>query len=124
VASILPTLNRAKASATVKVRFLDRDDTILPEMAARVSFLDAPLDVAKLAEPPKKVVPAAAVVDRIGAKVVFVADGGKVHMTPVTLGKPFGDGFELLDGPAPGTKLVADPPATLADGQSFKERSP
>jgi HlyD family secretion protein len=124
VASILPTLNRAKASATVKVRFLDRDDTILPEMAARVSFLDAPLDVAKLAEPPKKVVPGTAVVDRTGAKMVFVADGGKVRMTPVTLGKPFGDGFELLDGPAPGTKLVADPPATLADGQSFKERSP
>ena len=124
VALISPTLNRAKATATVKVRFLDRDDTILPEMAARVSFLDAPLDMAKLAEPPKKVVPGTAVVDRSGAKVVFVADGGKVRMTPVTLGKPFGDGFELLDGPAPGTKLVADPPATLADGQSFKERSP
>ena len=43
-----PQLNRAKATATVKVRFLDRDDTVLPEMAARVSFLDAPLDVAKL----------------------------------------------------------------------------
>jgi RND family efflux transporter MFP subunit len=124
VASILPQLNRAKASATVKVRFLDRDDTVLPEMSARVSFLDAPLDAAKLAEPPKKVVPGSAVVERVGAKVVFVADGGKVRMTPVTLGKPFGDGFELVDGPAPGTKLVSDPPATLADGQSYKERSP
>jgi HlyD family secretion protein len=124
VASILPTLNRAKASATVKVRFLDRDDTILPEMAARVSFLDAPLDAAKLAEPPKKVVPGTAVVDRTGAQVVFVADGGKVRMTPVTLGKRFGDGFELVDGLAPGTKLVANPPETLADGQTFKERSP
>ena len=44
------------------------------------------------------------------------------------LGSPYAylaaDGFELLEGPAPGTKLVADPPATLADGQSFKERSP
>ncbi len=123
VASILPTLNRAKATATVKVRFLDRDDTILPEMAARVSFLDAPLDAAKLAEPPKKIVPGQALVDRAGARMVFVADGGKVHLQPVTVGKPFGDGFELLEGPAPGTKLVADPPETLADGQTIKERS-
>ena len=123
VASILPTLNRAKATATVKVRFLDRDDTILPEMAARVSFLDAPLDVAKLAEPPKKIVPGQALVDRGSGRMVFVADGGKVHLQPVTLGKAFGDGFELIEGPAAGTKLVADPPGTLADGQAIKERS-
>ena len=75
---VSPQLNRAKASATVKVRFLDRDDTVLPEMAARVSFLEAPLDEAKLKEPPKKIVPGGAVVDRAaGAKVVFVARRGK-----------------------------------------------
>ncbi len=53
VADTSPQLNRAKATATVKVRFLDRDATVLPEMAARVSFLDAPLDVAKLSERPE-----------------------------------------------------------------------
>jgi RND family efflux transporter MFP subunit len=119
-----PQLNRAKASATVKVRFLDRDDTVLPEMAARVSFLEAPLDRAKLAEPPKKIIPASAVADRSGAKVVFVVDSGVVHMVPVTLGGQFAGGFELVDGPASGTKIVSDPPATLGDGQAIKERSP
>jgi hypothetical protein len=68
-------------------------------------------------------VPGQALVDRAGARVVFVVDGGKVHLQPVTVGKPFGDGFELVEGPAPGTKLVADPPETLADGQTIKERS-
>jgi RND family efflux transporter MFP subunit len=124
VVEVSPQLNRAKASATVKVRFLDRDDTVLPEMAARVSFLDAPLDVAKLAEPPKKIVPASALAERAGAKVVFVADGGKVRMVPVSLGAPFAGGFELVAGPDPGVKLVSGPPATLVDGQSIKERSP
>jgi RND family efflux transporter MFP subunit len=124
VVEVAPQLNRAKASATVKVRFLDRDDTVLPEMAARVSFLQAALDEKQLKEPPKHVVPGSAVVDRAGAKVVFVADQGSVRMVPVTLGAPFGDGFELKDGPAPGTKLVSQPPATLADGQQIKERSP
>jgi RND family efflux transporter MFP subunit len=124
VVDVSPQLNRAKASATVKVRFLDRDDTVLPEMAARVSFLDAPLDVNKLKEPPKRILPGAAVTERAGAKVVFAMDQGVVHMVPVTLGKPFGDGFELMDGPSPGTKLVSQPPATLGDGQTIKERSP
>jgi HlyD family secretion protein len=124
VVEVSPQLNRAKASATVKVRFLDRDDTVLPEMAARVSFLDAPLDEKSLKDPPKKIVPGSALADRAGAKVVFVLDQGVVHMVPVSLGKPFGDGFELADGPPPGTRLVSQPPATLSDGQTIKERSP
>jgi HlyD family secretion protein len=124
VVEVSPQLNRAKASATVKVRFLDRDDTVLPEMAARVSFLDAPLDEKQMQEPAKRIVPGSAVAERAGTKVVFVLDQGVVHTVPVTLGKPFGDGFELADGPSAGTKLVSQPPATLADGQSIKERSP
>jgi HlyD family secretion protein len=123
VVEVSPQLNRAKATATVKVRFLDRDDTVLPEMAARVSFLDSPLDRSKLAEPPKKIVPGSAIADRGGAKVVFVLDEGRVRMVPVTLGAPFGGGFELIGGPAPGAKIVSEPPATLGDGQAIKERS-
>jgi len=124
VVEVSPQLNRAKATATVKVRFLDRDDTVLPEMAARVSFLNEALDPSKLAEPPKKILPGSALAERGGAKVVFVVDEGRVRMVPVTLGPPFGDGFELADGPAPGVKIVSQPPATLADGQAIKERSP
>jgi HlyD family secretion protein len=67
VVDVSPSLNRSKASATVKVKFLDRDDTVLPEMAARVSFLEAPLDEKKLNEPPKKIVPGSAVVERAGS---------------------------------------------------------
>jgi RND family efflux transporter MFP subunit len=123
VVEMSPQLNRAKATATVKVRFLERDETVLPEMAARVAFLDSPLDQNKLAEPPKKIVPGAAIADRAGAKVIFVLDGGRARMIPVRLGAPFAGGFELLDGPEPGTKIVSEPPATLADGQAIKERS-
>lgn len=119
-----PSLNRSKASATVKVRFLDRDDTVLPEMAARVSFLEAPLDENKLKEPAKKIVPGSAVVERAGSRVVFVLDSGKVRQEQVTLGARFGDGYELVDGPAPGSKLVSDPPSSLTDGQAVKEKSP
>jgi len=123
VVDVSPALNRSKASATVKVRFLDRDDTVLPEMAARVSFLEAPLDERKLNEPPKKIVPGSAVVDRAGSRVVFEIESGKVRMVVVSLGARFGDGYELLEGPPPGTKIVSEPPPTLGDGQAIKERS-
>ena len=119
-----PQLNRAKATATVKVRFLERDATVLPEMAARVSFLASAIEESKMKEPPKTIVPGSAVVDRAGAKVVFTEESGRVRMIPVSLGPPFADGFELASGPAPGTRLVSNPPPTLMDGQAIKEKSP
>ena len=91
-------------------------------MAARVSFLSSALDPKHLSEPPKKIVPGPAVANRDGAKVVYVLDAGRVRMVAVRLGPPFAGGFELLDGPEPGTKIIRDPAATLRDGQAVKER--
>ncbi|MFX6190242.1 efflux RND transporter periplasmic adaptor subunit, partial [Acinetobacter baumannii] len=39
VSTVVPTVNRASATVTTKVRILDADATILPDMSARVSFL-------------------------------------------------------------------------------------
>jgi RND family efflux transporter MFP subunit len=123
VVDVSPKLNRAKATGTVKVKFVDDASNVLPEMAARVSFLAKALDASELKIPPKKVVPQNAIVDRGGAKHVFVIDGGKVRLVPVTLGPAFAGGFEFVEGPTPGTRLVKDPPAALADGQQIKERT-
>lgn len=123
VLEVSPKINRQKATVKVKVRFIDPTDGVLPEMAARVSFLSQPLDAAAMKEPPKLVVPASGLVERSGAKVVYVIDGDTVKMVPVTLGMPFGAGFELVNGPAAGTRIVKDPPAALGDGQHIKEKS-
>lgn len=124
VVDISPRLNRAKATATVKVKIVDASERVLPEMAARVSFLQKPLDDAAMKEPPKQIVPGNALVDRGGVQHVWVIDGGKVRLQPVKLGAPFGSGFVLVDGPTPGTKLVKDPSPTLTDGAAVKELSP
>ena len=97
-------------------------DGVLPDMAARVSFLSQALDANAIKEPPKKVVPASAVTDRSGAKVVFVVDGGKLRMTTIKVGGPVGNGLELLEGPEPGAKVVSNPAADLADGREVKEK--
>ncbi len=120
---VMPRVNRAKATVGVKVKFLDDTTGVLPDMAARVSFLAAALDEKSMQEKPKTVVPASALAERGGAKVVFVLDGDVARMKAITLGPAFGDGFEVTSGPEPGTKLIKSPSATLADGQKVKEKT-
>jgi len=119
---VSPKVNRQKATVQVKVKFADDTTDVLPEMAARVSFLTKALDADAMKEPPKLVVPASALADRAGAKVVYAVDGDHVKMTTVTLGAPFGGGFELASGPPAGTHVVRNPPPELADGQTIKQR--
>ncbi|WP_437276395.1 efflux RND transporter periplasmic adaptor subunit [Sorangium sp. So ce375] len=115
-------VNRAKATIPVKVKFVGEAKEALPEMSARVSFLAEALSEEAMKEPPKRVVPEAAVVERGGAKVVFVVNEGQVKMVPIKVGGPAPGGLELLDGPAPGARLVARPSDDLADGQKIKEK--
>ncbi len=123
VVEVGPRLNRAKATATVKVRFKAPPETLRPEMSARVSFLQKALDPAQLSAAPKSVVPAAAIVERGDSKVIFVLDSGRAKLVRVVLGEALGTGFVLIDGPAPGTRLVKEPPKELEDGQTVKEKS-
>jgi HlyD family secretion protein len=122
---IVPRVDRAKATVTVKVGFTDPADGVLPDMSARVSFLAQELDDEAIKAPPKLVVPRAAVVERAGAKMVFVVDDGRVRMTPITIA-PTDTGsdamVEIQSGPSAGTRVVKDPPPDLRDGQEIKEK--
>lgn len=123
VAAFSPRVNRAKATVVVKVKFIDSPEGVLPDMAARVSFLSKALDAESMNAPPKLVVPSAALADRDGQKVVFLLEEGKARKMAVKLGPPMADGFEVIEGPREGAKLVANPPAELIDGQSVKEKA-
>ncbi len=118
-------VNRAKATVPIKVRFVDQPSEVLPDMAARVSFLKEALDEATLNVPPKLIVPASAVVQRGGRSVVFVVEDGEVVQTDVEVGPPFpadGDGLELVTPLPAGTRVVLAPPAKLKDGEKVKEK--
>jgi RND family efflux transporter MFP subunit len=115
-------VERAKATVKVKVKILDDAVGVLPDMAARVSFLDEPLTEEAAKEPPKLVVAADAVVEREGQRVVFVVEDGRARRAPVLVGGPYGGGLELVEGPAAGTRIVSAPPASLRDGQSVKQK--
>jgi RND family efflux transporter MFP subunit len=118
-------VNRAKATVPVKIRFDEppkQHEKILPDMAARVSFLSGAIDPKTIDIPPKLVVPTTAVVQRNGGDVIFVVDEGEVRMTSVKVGAAFADGRELETKIPQGTRVVLDPSSDLADGKKVKEK--
>ena len=114
VSRVVPTVDRSKATLLVKVKFVERDARVLPDMSAKIAFLSRALTPEE-----RKPVPALrpdAIVKRDGADVVFVVDaGGAVKPVPVKAGEKVGD-LVRVEGVAPGTRVVANPPERLAAG--------
>jgi RND family efflux transporter MFP subunit len=111
---IVPTADRSKASVMVKVRFLDTDPRILPEMSARVAFLERP--VTKNEAEPKTAVNPAALITKNGRNIVYSTKGDTVVETQVTPGEKMGDLVEIREGLKPGDKVVLNPPGKLKTG--------
>jgi RND family efflux transporter MFP subunit len=115
---IVPTADRSKASVMVKVRFLEPDARILPEMSARVAFLEH--QVTKNEEEPKTAVSPTAVVTKDGKSIVYVVKGDIVVATPVVIGEKMGDLVEVREGLTPGLAVVLNPPRNLKNGARIK----
>jgi RND family efflux transporter MFP subunit len=111
---IVPTADRSKATIMVKVRFLDKDSRILPEMNAKVAFLSRPATPEE--QRPRIAVSQAALAKRKDQEVVFLIQGERVTEAPVRLGARMGDMVEVLEGAKPGDKVVLNPPAQLGNG--------
>jgi RND family efflux transporter MFP subunit len=115
---IVPTADRSKATVMVKVRFLDKDSRILPEMSAKVAFLSRPATGEE--KKPRTALNQAALVNRKNGKVVFLVKEDKVVETPVSLGSPIGDMIELLEGVKVGDQIVLNPSDRLKNGSKIK----
>jgi len=118
VHTVVPTGDRSKAAVMVKVRFVDRDSRILPEMSAKVSFLSRP--ITKMDQRPRTAVGRRALVSREGQTFVFRVQGDRALLTAVIVGNPMGDLVELIDGVKAGDQVVLDPPAGLKNGARIK----
>jgi RND family efflux transporter MFP subunit len=98
---IVPTADRAKATVLTKVKFLERDDRILPEMSAKVAFLSRPLSAGE--GQPRLAVSKAALTERQGRTVAFVLDGSQVKEVAVTKGRIWGIWWRLSPASRKGT---------------------
>jgi RND family efflux transporter MFP subunit len=119
VHKIVPTADRAKATVMTKVQFEDRDDRVLPEMSAKVIFLNKELEKTTENASPKISVPASAVTTRDGKKVVFLLRGEKVGEVPVVLGELMGNNIEIKQGLSVGDKVVLHPAEKLSSGSKI-----
>jgi RND family efflux transporter MFP subunit len=118
VIAIIPTADRSKATVKVRVGFKRHDERILPEMGARVSFLEASrADAAQVPAQRRIIVPAEAVQARGATGEVFVLRDGKVEQRAVKLGAQSSQGQVVLSGIEAGTKLAIALSGKLSDGE-------
>jgi RND family efflux transporter MFP subunit len=107
---VVPTADRQRATVQVKVSILDRDPRILPEMGARVDFLEPEAarsspEAAAPASPPRIRVPAAAVREANGQTVVWLVRQDRLELRPVQAG-PVSGGYREIRSGLSGGELV------------------
>ena len=118
VHAIVPTVDRSKATVLVKVRFLDKDRRMLPDMSAKVSFL--PRRLASEEIKPRLAAARSALIDKNGGTFAYLLEGNRVRETPVRVGATFGDMVEILSRLKAGDRVVITPPKGLKDGSRIK----
>jgi len=118
---IVPTADRSKATVLTKVKFLEFDERILPEMSAKAAFLSRPLEAGE--RRPRLAIPRAALITRNGQAFAFRLEDNRVKLTPLTLGPEMGDLVEITQGLKEGDKVVLKPPASLKDGSMVKVKA-
>jgi len=115
---IVPTADRTKATVMVKVRFIDKNPRVLPEMSAKVAFLSRPANPDE--QKPRIALHQSAIVNRKGDEKVFLVKGDKVWETSIRLGNKIGDMIEVLGGIKAGDQIVLNPPEGLRNGLKIK----
>jgi RND family efflux transporter MFP subunit len=118
--TLRPTIDRAKATAVVKVPFDQPPQGVFPNMGAKVSFLTKKLDQDELAHEPRLMVPRSSIVKIEGRDAVFVVVGNRVRSEPVKIAAEAGNEVALSEGPPAGTPIVTLPRASLRDGKKVR----
>jgi HlyD family secretion protein len=110
---ISPEANRQKATVQIKVKILNPDDYLRPEMNSSVAFISDDKQAAAGGPPrPVVVIPASAIRDN----AVFVVFDGKAVRRPLKTGSTNSKGVRVEDGLIGGEDLILNPPAQLKNG--------
>lgn len=111
VSRIVPTIDRSKATVATKIRFVDMDPRILPDMSAKVSFLSHTIEGNQ--QKPLLAVNPQAIVERDGKHVLFVVRDDKVAAVEVAVGNTLGEVVGINGAVKAGDAVVLDPPSKL-----------
>ena len=116
VIAIIPTADRNKATVKVRIGLLEKDERVLPDMGAKVSFLKE-----QVAETPEKLegvmVPSSSVIKEGNLSYVFIIKNGLIAKTNVSVESSSSNFSRVTNGVEVGDSVVTDPNDKLQDGQ-------
>lgn len=117
----VPTVDRAKATVLVKIKFIQRDPRVLPDMSAKIAFLERAVSEAE--RKPVIAVPAGAIVRAEGTSALYVVRDGHAVRVPVATGIRVGDAIEVRSNEVKlgaGDRVVLKPLDKMYDGAAVK----
>jgi len=116
VIAIIPTADRNKATVKVRIGLLEKDERVLPDMGAKVSFLKE-----QVTEAPEEIngvmIPSSAIIKEDDISYVFVIKNGLIIKTKIAIGSSSSNFSRLIDGVEVGDNVVTDPNNELQNGQ-------
>ncbi len=116
VDKIVPTADRSKATVLVKVAFKNYDKRVLPEMSAKVLFLNEAVNEETLNEKPMLLVPKSAVANRNSKLVVYQVLNDQALESEVTIGKESGRNLEITSGLNNGDRVIENVTDDIKNG--------
>jgi len=119
IREISPEANRQKATVQVKVRVINPDDFLRPEMNASVAFYSTEKSGSQAEAKPIVTVPPSTVRDN----GVFVVLNGRAVRRSVTVAGTTSQGVQIAGGLIGGEDIIANPPADLKDGQRVRPKT-
>ncbi|MFH2035593.1 MAG: efflux RND transporter periplasmic adaptor subunit [Candidatus Zixiibacteriota bacterium] len=121
VKKIVPTADRARATVMTKIAFLKKDERVIPEMSARVNFLQkASVSVSDKIDS-VLAVDSDAIATRDGNKKIFIiTSDGTIVEKSVTIGRKLGEVTEIISGAMVGERAVKSPPGGLKTGDKIE----
>ena len=116
VIAIIPTADRNKATVRVRIRFLEKDERVLPDMGIRVSFLQK---IAETTAEQKEgvVVPNAAVLSQGSSTYVMLVKNGRIEIKQVDVAEETPNYSRIIEGVIAGDQVVASYNQTLENNQ-------
>jgi RND family efflux transporter MFP subunit len=124
VITIIPAADRSKATVKVRISIDVKDARIVPDMGARVTFLEHGPAAAQPETPAGVLVPAGAIRVQDDSEQLFVLSDGHAQLRTVKLGQAYSDLRQVLEGVRSGERVILAPPAELQDGDAVKTEQP
>jgi RND family efflux transporter MFP subunit len=128
VIAIIPAADRSKATVKVRISLDVKDARIVPDMGARVAFLENSTTTANPGAPAEAptgvLIPANAIRTLRDSQQVFVVVDGHALLRRVKLGQNYSDLRQVTEGVNSGERVILAPPADLQDGDRVKTEQP